>query len=191
MSFDHRLWRIGDWHVLAYTEEHAQAVALEGAPEHGGQALTGDKRWTVDGGTGRSDATLTWGNGSGHISIDWSSKDPRWWSEIYNDDRAALAALVADVQVAARVRDLAAPFKAGRVSDELRRTVARLLAPFLDYNASPIVAADAVLALPAIAADATDAARLRSLAATFDSHLNRDQTYTGAQVAAMLRDGEG
>ncbi len=34
-----------------------------------------------------------------------------------------------------------------------------------------------------------DAARLRSLAATFDSHLNRDQTYTGAQVAAMLRDG--
>jgi len=35
------------------------------------------------------------------------------------------------------------------------------------------------------------AARLRSLAATFDSHLNRDKTYTGAQVAAMLRDGEG
>jgi hypothetical protein len=30
-----------------------------------------------------------------------------------------------------------------------------------------------------------------SLTATFDSHLNRDQTYTGAQVAAMLRDGEG
>ena len=37
----------------------------------------------------------------------------------------------------------------------------------------------------------SDAARLRSLAATFDSHLNRDKTYTGAQVAAMLRDGEG
>jgi len=37
----------------------------------------------------------------------------------------------------------------------------------------------------------TDAARLRSLAATFDSHLNRGQTYTGAQVAAMLRAGEG
>ena len=35
----------------------------------------------------------------------------------------------------------------------------------------------------------SDAARLRSLAATFDSHLNRDKTYTGAQVAAMLRDG--
>ena len=35
-----------------------------------------------------------------------------------------------------------------------------------------------------------DAARLRSLAATFDSHLNRDKTYTGAQVAAMLREGE-
>ena len=34
-----------------------------------------------------------------------------------------------------------------------------------------------------------DAARLRSLAATFDSHYNRDKTYTGAQVAAMLRDG--
>ena len=39
--------------------------------------------------------------------------------------------------------------------------------------------------------DDRDAARLRSLAATFDSHLNRDKTYTGAQVAAMLRDGEG
>lgn len=37
----------------------------------------------------------------------------------------------------------------------------------------------------------TDAARLRSLAATFDNRLNRDKTYTGAQVAAMLRDGEG
>mgnify|MGYP006339266393 FL=1 len=36
-----------------------------------------------------------------------------------------------------------------------------------------------------------DAARLRSLAATFDSHYNRVKTYTGAQVAAMLRDGEG
>jgi len=112
--------------------------------------VTGDKRWTVDGGTGRSDATLTWGNGSGHISIDWSSEDPRWWSEIYNDDRAALAALVADVQVAARVRDLAALFEAGRASDELRRTVAGLLAPFLDYNASPIVAADAALAASGI-----------------------------------------
>ncbi len=36
-----------------------------------------------------------------------------------------------------------------------------------------------------------DAARLRSLAARFDNRLNRDKTYTGAQVAAMLRDGEG
>ena len=36
-----------------------------------------------------------------------------------------------------------------------------------------------------------DAERLRSLAATFDSHYNRVKTYTGAQVAAMLRDGEG
>jgi hypothetical protein len=35
-----------------------------------------------------------------------------------------------------------------------------------------------------------DAARLRSLAATFDNRLNREQTFTGAQVAAMLRDGE-
>lgn len=51
--------------------------------------------------------------------------------------------------------------------------------------------ADAVLAVPAIADALADAARLRSLAATFDSHLNRDKTYTGAQVAAMLRDGEG
>jgi len=42
-----------------------------------------------------------------------------------------------------------------------------------------------------VVAALADAARLRSLAATFDSHLNRDQTYTGAQVAAMLRDGEG
>lgn len=112
--------------------------------------MTGDKRWTVDGGTGRSDATLTWANGSGHISIDWSSEDPCWWSEIYTDDRAALAALVADVQVAARVRNLAALFEAGRASDELRRTVAGLLAPFLDYNASPIVAADAALAASGI-----------------------------------------
>ena len=46
-------------------------------------------------------------------------------------------------------------------------------------------------ALAALVADVQDAARLRSLAATFDSHLNRDKTYTGAQVAAMLRDGEG
>jgi hypothetical protein len=28
------------------------------------------------------------------------------------------------------------------------------------------------------------------LAATFDNRLNREQTFTGAQVAAMLRDGE-
>ena len=35
----------------------------------------------------------------------------------------------------------------------------------------------------------SDAARLRSLAARFDNRLNRDKTYTGAQVAAMLRDG--
>ena len=34
-----------------------------------------------------------------------------------------------------------------------------------------------------------DAARLRSLAATFDNRLNRDQSFTGAEVAAMLRDG--
>ncbi len=39
----------------------------------------------------------------------------------------------------------------------------------------------------ALVAAVADAARLRSLAATFD--LNRDKTYTGAQVAAMLRDG--
>jgi len=46
-------------------------------------------------------------------------------------------------------------------------------------------------AYAALVADVQDAARLRSLAATFDSHLNRVKTYTGAQVAAMLRDGEG
>ena len=34
-----------------------------------------------------------------------------------------------------------------------------------------------------------DAARLRSLAAIFDSHLNRDKTFTGSEVASMLRDG--
>ena len=39
-------------------------------------------------------------------------------------------------------------------------------------------------------ADARNEKALRhDLAATFDSHLNRDQTYTGAQVAAILRDG--
>lgn len=32
-----------------------------------------------------------------------------------------------------------------------------------------------------------DAARLRSLAATFDGHLNRDKTFTGPEVASMLR----
>ena len=38
--------------------------------------------------------------------------------------------------------------------------------------------------------DARNEKALRhDLAATFDSHLNRGQTYTGAQVAAMLRDG--
>ena len=47
----------------------------------------------------------------------------------------------------------------------------------------------AIAAYAALVVDVRDAARLRSLAATFDSHLNRDKTYTGAQVAAMLRDG--
>lgn len=37
----------------------------------------------------------------------------------------------------------------------------------------------------------SDARRLRSLAATFDSHLNRDKTFTGSEVASMLRDGKG
>ena len=31
-----------------------------------------------------------------------------------------------------------------------------------------------------------DAGRLRGLAATFSSHLNANQTFTGAQIAAML-----
>lgn len=45
-------------------------------------------------------------------------------------------------------------------------------------------------AFAAIDADVRSAARLRSLAAMFDNHLNRDQTFTGAQVAAMLRDSD-
>lgn len=36
----------------------------------------------------------------------------------------------------------------------------------------------------------SDAARLRSLAARMDSHLNRGRSFTGAEVAAMLRDGD-
>lgn len=156
--------------------------------------MTVDKRWTVDRGTGRSDATLTWANGSGHISIDWSSEDPCWWSEIYTDDRAALAALVADVQVAARVRNLAALFEAGRVSDELRRTVAGLLAPFLDYNASPIVAADAALAASGISdALARDAAVGEIVAATKPDP--KDYSFCAeyaafADIAALYVDSE-
>lgn len=49
--------------------------------------------------------------------------------------------------------------------------------------------ARAALATPVVADAFRDAARLRSLAATFDNRLNRDQSFTGAQVAAMLRDG--
>ena len=48
----------------------------------------------------------------------------------------------------------------------------------------------ALMAPEAVAAVA-DAARLRSLAAIFDSHLNRDKTFTGSEVASMLRDGKG
>ena len=61
-------------------------------------------------------------------------------------------------------RDLAALFEDGRASDELRRTVAGLLAPFLDYNTSPIVAADAVLAVPAIADALARDARVAEIA---------------------------
>lgn len=43
----------------------------------------------------------------------------------------------------------------------------------------------------ALVAAVHDAGRLRSLAATLDDRLNREQKFTGAQVAAMLRDGEG
>jgi len=57
------------------------------------------------------------------------------------------------------------------------------------YRGHGVSASAGIRQLQQAQADATDAARLRSLAATFDSHLNRDQTYTGAQVAAMLRDG--
>jgi len=45
-------------------------------------------------------------------------------------------------------------------------------------------------AFDALVQAVTDARRLRSLAATFGSRLNREQTFTGAQVAAMLR-GDG
>lgn len=38
----------------------------------------------------------------------------------------------------------------------------------------------------ALVAAVRDAGRLRGLAATFSSHLNAQQTFTGAQVAAML-----
>ena len=39
----------------------------------------------------------------------------------------------------------------------------------------------------ALVADVQAAGRARELAATLDSHLNRGQTFTGAQVAVMLR----
>lgn len=48
--------------------------------------------------------------------------------------------------------------------------------------------ARAALAAPVVADAFTDAARLRSLAAMFAGELNRGQTYTGAQVAAMLNE---
>lgn len=35
------------------------------------------------------------------------------------------------------------------------------------------------------------AARLRSLAAIYEQPLNRDKTFTGSEVASMLRDGKG
>ena len=42
-------------------------------------------------------------------------------------------------------------------------------------------------AFAALVADVQAAGRLRSLAADLDSHLNRGQSFTGAQVAVMLR----
>lgn len=41
-------------------------------------------------------------------------------------------------------------------------------------------------AFPALAADVRDAGRLRGLTALFGNRLNREQSFTGAQVAAML-----
>ena len=49
--------------------------------------------------------------------------------------------------------------------------------------------ADSHAAYAALIASVSDAARLRSLAARMDSHLNRGRSFTGAEVAAMLRDG--
>lgn len=45
-------------------------------------------------------------------------------------------------------------------------------------------------AFAALVAHVRDAARLRSLAARLDRPLNRDKSFTGAEVAAMLRDGK-
>ena len=50
--------------------------------------------------------------------------------------------------------------------------------------------AEAALAVPAIADALRDAAHLRGMAAMFGGVLGEHQTYTGAQVAAMLRDGK-
>ena len=51
--------------------------------------------------------------------------------------------------------------------------------------------AQVVLEIPEIRdAVAGDAARLRSLAARMDSQPNRGRSFTGAEVAAMLRDGD-
>ena len=57
-----------------------------------------------------------------------------------------------------------------------------------ELDAAYLIHADAVLAVPAIADALRDAARLRSLAAQYD--LFDRQSFTGAQVAAMLRDGK-
>ena len=45
-------------------------------------------------------------------------------------------------------------------------------------------------AFAALITDVRDAARLRSLAHHFDLFDNRGRSFTGAEVAAMLRDGE-
>jgi hypothetical protein len=71
---------------------------------------------------------------------------------------------------------------AGAVPDDVIDAVMRWMA-VSEHDAKDF------MSVPAVAEAFADAARLRSLAATMDNHLNRDATFTGAQVAAILRDG--
>ena len=63
-------------------------------------------------------------------------------------------------------------------------------AELLREAADRIDMADAIYASTVESFPVAAAARLRDLAATMDNRLNREQTYTGAEIAAMLR-GDG